>query len=181
VLVAPEIWEACPEPRENRLHPSLAGFRPITIHCREFDEEQWLIDAAGRAATATDNDPEREALYAKLLSLDRPIGRRALAPLRANPVVRNQSGAWVAPTVMTHVRGRLSKLLAPYIDAPSRAMLSAPKLMASLRIRDTLNGVDLIRFATGLAIRPRDAAAFEKLLADNFTLLTRQTVAHLSV
>lgn len=179
VLVAPEIWEACPEPRENRLHPSLARFRPIAIHCREFDEEQWLIDAAGRAANAADDDPEREALYAKLLSLDRPIGRRALAPLRANPVVRNQRGAWVAPAAMTHLRGRVGKLLAPYIDAPSRAMLGAPKLMASLRIRDTLNGADLVRFASGLATQPKDAAAFEKLLADNFTLLTRQTVAQL--
>lgn len=179
VLVAPEIWEACPEPRENRLHPSLAGFRPIVIHCREFDEEQWLIDAAGRAATAAGDDPEREALYAKLLSLDRPIGRRALAPLRANPVVRNQRGAWVAPAAMIHLRGKVGKLLAPYIDAPSRAVLGAPKLMASLRVREALNGADLVRFASGLAAQPKDVTAFEKLLADNFALLTRQTVTQL--
>ena len=138
-----------------------------------------MIDAAGRAATAADDDPEREALYAKLLSLDGPIARRALIPLRSNPVVRNQRGAWVAPADMTHLAGPVGKLLAPYVDAPSKAMLAAPRLMAGLRIRDTLNGTDLVRFSQGIMHRPTDAAGFEKLLADNFKLLTPQTVSRL--
>ena len=179
VIVDTMIWDACPEPLESRLLPSLAPFRPISIHCRPFDEEQWMIDAAGRAATAADDDPEREALYAKLLSLDGPIARRALTPLRSNPVVRNQRGAWVAPAHMALLAGQVGTLLAPYVDTPSKAMLAAPRLMAGLRIRDTLNGADLVRFAQGVISRPEDAAAFEKLLADNFKLLTPQTVGRL--
>jgi hypothetical protein len=179
IRVDADIWNACPEPLANRLHQDLVPHKAIAGICRRFDEEAWLIDAADRAASASDDDPERAALYAKLLADDVPISRRALSALRNNPVVRNQRGAWTAPVEMVLLRGNLARFMAPVIDAPSREMLAAPHLLARLRIRDRLNGTDLVRYAAAIHERPDTAERFEKLLIDNIRLLSSAIVDQL--
>lgn len=176
MIVDPELWSDCPEPEENRLHPDLAQHKAISNHCRRFDEERWLIDAAKRAANAAPDDRERETLYRKLLTRSAPVSRAALSALRANPVVKNQRGEWVAPADMVNLKRPLARLLDPVIDAPSKDLLAAPTLRARLRIRETLNGTDLIRYARTLADRPEMADRFEKLLGDHLKLLTSSTV-----
>ncbi|KAI5911892.1 DUF3883 domain-containing protein [Azoarcus sp. PA01] len=171
MIVDPDLWADCPEPEANRLHPELVPFKAISSHCRTFNEEQWLIDAAERAATAAPDDREREILYRKLLTRKTPISRRALTALRNNPVVKNQRDQWVVPSAMVHLKKPLARLLDPAIDAPSKEMLNAPDLMGRLRIRNTLNGSDLVRYARGLADRPEMAERFEKLLTENLKLL----------
>lgn len=171
MIVDPDLWIDCPEPEANRLHPELIPYKPISSHCRTFDEEQWMIDATGRAATAASDDRERETLYRKLLTRDTPISRRVLAALRNNPVVRNQHGQWVSPAAMVHLKKTLSRLLDPAIDAPSNEMVNASGLIARLRIRESLNGSDLIRFARTVTERPETAGRFEKMLTDNLKLL----------
>ncbi|NPT54900.1 DUF3883 domain-containing protein [Paraburkholderia elongata] len=171
MVVGPDLWVDCPEPEANRLHPELVPYRSISSHCRTFNEEQWLIDAAQRAATAAPDDRERETLYRKLLTREAPISRPALSALRNNPVVRNQRGQWVAPAAMVHLKKPLARLLDHAIDAPSKEMLNAPGLMARLRIRDSLNGSDLVRYARALAERPEMAERFAKLLTENPKLL----------
>jgi hypothetical protein len=179
MIVDHDLWADCPEPEANRLHPELVPFKAISGHCRTFDEERWLIDAAERAATAADDDRERETLYRKLLAREAPISRPALAALRSNPVVRNQRGEWVAPEDMVHLKRPLARLLDSAIDAPSKELLQAPALLSRLRIRDTLNGADLVRYARTLDERSEMAERFEKLLADNLKLLGAATVAEL--
>jgi hypothetical protein len=51
--------------------------------------------------------------------------------------------------------------------------------MARLRIRDTLNGSDLVRYARGLADRPEMAERFEKLLTENLKLLSTAEIEEL--
>lgn len=179
MIVDPDLWADCPEPEANRLHPELVPFKAISGHCRTFDEERWLIDAAERAATAAEDDRERETLYRKLLAREAPISRPALAALRRNPVVRNQRGEWVAPADMVHLKRPLARLLDPAIDAPSKELLQAPALLSRLRIRDALSGADLVRYARALGDRPEMAERFEKLLADNLKLLGPAIVAEL--
>ncbi|MER9998819.1 DUF3883 domain-containing protein [Mesorhizobium sp. M0051] len=176
MIVDPELWDDCPEPMANRLHPELAPFRAISGHCKLFDEERWLIDAARRAATAAPDDRERETLYRKLLTRETPISRAALSALRANPVVKNQRGEWVSPNAMAKLKPPLARLLDPAIDAPSKELLNAPALIARLRLRETLNGADLLRYARGLADRPGMADRFEKLLSENLSLLAGTTI-----
>ncbi|SDA75387.1 MULTISPECIES: DUF3883 domain-containing protein [unclassified Janthinobacterium] len=171
MIVSPDLWVDCPEPEANRLHPELVPYRAISSHCRTFNEEQWLIDAAQRAATAAPDDRERETLYRKLLTREAPISRRALSVLRNNPVVKNQRGQWIAPAAMVHLKKPLARLLDPAIDAPSNEMLNASVLVARLRIRDSLNGSDLVRYAHTLEALPETAERFEKLLIDNLKLL----------
>jgi hypothetical protein len=113
MIVDPDLWKDCPEPEANRLHPDLISYKAISGHCAKFNEEQWLIDAAGRAATATPGDRERETLYHKLLTREAPISRPALKALRNNPVVKNQRGDWVAPIAMVHLKRPLARLLDP--------------------------------------------------------------------
>jgi hypothetical protein len=179
MIVDPDLWVDCPEPEANRLHPELVSFKAISSHCRTFNEEQWLIDAAERAATAAPDDRERETLYRKLLTREAPISRRALTALRNTPVVKNQRNQWVAPTAMVHLKKPLARLLDPAIDAPSKEMLNAPDLMGRLRIRNTLNGSDLVRYARGLADRPEMAERFEKLLTENLKLLRAAEIEEL--
>jgi hypothetical protein len=179
MIVDPDLWKDCPEPEANRLHPDLISYKAISGHCAKFNEEQWLIDAAGRAATAAPGDRERETLYRKLLTREAPISRPALKALRNNPVVKNQRGDWVAPIAMVHLKRPLVRLLDPAIDAPSKEMLNAPSLMARLRIRDTLNGSDLVRYARFIADSPEKAERFEKLLADNLKLLSSPIIEEL--
>lgn len=171
MIVNPDLWVDCPEPMANRLHPELAPYKSISSHCRTFNEEQWLIDAAERAATAAPDDRERETLYRKLLTREMPISRPALSALRNNPVVKNQRGQWVAPAAMVHLKKPFARLLDPAIDAPSKEMLNAPGLMTRLRIRNSLNGSDLVRYARVMAERAETAERFEKLLTDNLKLL----------
>ncbi len=179
MIVDPDLWADCPEPKANRLHPDLVPFKAISSHCRTFNEEQWLIDAAERAATAAFDDRERETLYRKLLTRKAPISRRALMALRKSPVVKNQRNQWVAPTAMVHLKKPLARLLDPAVDAPSKEMLDAPDLMGRLRIRSTLNGLDLVRYARGLADRSEMAERFEKLLTENLKLLSTSEIEEL--
>jgi hypothetical protein len=181
MIVDADLWATCPEPEDNRLHPELAQYRAISIHCDPFNEETWLVDAAYRAASAADDDPERIALYRKLLTRDAPFSRRAFSALRSNPVVKNQRGEWVAPADMAHLKKPHMRLLDPTIDAPSKEMIAAPGLLARLRIREVLKGEDLVRFATDLPQRPELVERFENLLADNLRLLTPSIVAQLRV
>lgn len=179
MIVDPDLWADCPEPVENRLHPTLVQFKAVARHCRMFDEERWLIDAAERAAGADPDNRERKTLYRKLLTRESPISRAALSALRANPVVRNHRGEWVAPADMVHLKGPLARLLGPVVDLPAKELLAAPALLARLRIRDALNGADLVRFARALADIPDAARGFQKLLGHNLKLLTPATVEEL--
>ena len=94
MIVERDLWNDCPEPESKRLHPELVPFKAIATHCRTFDEEQWLIDAAERAALAAEDDRERKTLYRKLLTRNAPISRFVLTALRKNPVVEIQRGEW---------------------------------------------------------------------------------------
>jgi hypothetical protein len=179
IIVDPDLWKSCPEPEENRLHPALVQYRAISGHCTEFDEDQWLIDAAHRAAGAADDDPERMTLYRKLLTRDAPLSRAAFSALRSNPVTKNQRGEWVAPADMVNLKKPLARLLDPAIDSPSKEMIAAPGLLARLRIRDVLKGEDLVRFASVLPQHPELSERFEKLMADNMRLLTPVVVSQL--
>lgn len=171
MIVSPELWDDCPEPVANRLHPELIQYKSISNYCRVFDEEQWLIDAAGRASSAASDDRERETLYKKLLTSNKPISRLALSALRNNPVVKNQRGQWVSPSAMVHLSKALAKDLNLAIDAPSKEMLKAAGLITRLRIRNSLNGSDLVRYARAVSQCPEISERFEKLLADNLNLL----------
>lgn len=179
LIVGEDIWKVCHEPEENRLHRALAPFKVISTYSDEFDEEQWLADAAQRSRSAVENDREREALYRRLLAWTGPLPQKVYRALRDAPVLRNQRGEWVAPSAMVSLKKPVSDLLDPFVDAPAKQVLAASKLAAQLKIRDRLNGSDLLRFAKGLSERPDLSERFEKLLADNLKLLTPSAVAAL--
>jgi hypothetical protein len=178
-IVSDDIWKVCQEPVENRLHRALVPFKVISTYSDPFDEEQWLIDAAKRSASASDDDREREALYRRLLTWTGPLPQPVYRALRDNPVLRNQRGEWVAPSGMVILKKPVAELLDPFVDAPAKQVLSAGKLVAQLKIRDRLNGSDLVRFANGLVDRQDLSERFERLLSDHLKLLTPSVVAAL--
>lgn len=172
VQVDADIWDVCPEPLDNRLHPALAECRPIASHAREFDEQQWIVDACERAREGAIASAERTALYAKLLSDGTKLGRRALAAVRESPIAKDQRGEWCAPEDMAALRGATAKLLAPIVNIPSKQIMRRPDLLKQLRIRDKINRDDLVRLAESMDERPQDAEACAKLLSENLKLVT---------
>lgn len=179
VRVAEDIWEVCPEPMANRLHPALAGHHAIAGLCQEFDEQDWFVSAAGRARDGRIEDAERETLYAKLLVDDTRISRRALAALRDSPVVRNQRGKWSSPSEIVLLKGAQMKIMSPVVSMPSKELMARPKLLARLRIRDRLNRDDILAYANSIDERSQTAGRFESLLNENPRLLTAGLVEEL--
>jgi hypothetical protein len=178
VLVDPDIWDVCPEPMENRLHPALVSHRAIASLCRRFDEQVWIVDAAARARTGRIGENEREALYKRLLTNEK-IGRRALTAIRSSPVTRNHRGEWSAPADMVILRGAEAKLMSPVTSAPSDELLARPDLIARLRIRDRLSHDDILACARSIEERPNVAQRFESFLDKNPRFLTSATVESL--
>ncbi|WP_066996935.1 DUF3883 domain-containing protein [Mesorhizobium sp. WSM3873] len=175
VLVAPEIWNVSPEPMEHRLHQALGPHRAISAACRPFDEQNWIVEASGRASAGTISETERAALYARLLDDKAEIGRRALVAVRKAPTLRSQRGDWIAAERMVRLKGSLAKLMAPVLHLPSKELLDATVLMSKLKIRDRLASEDLIAFAENMVNRPSAAEAFERVLNDNLRLITPVT------
>lgn len=171
VVVPMEIWEVCPEPMSNRLHPRLAPHKAIASFCRVFDEQVWMRDAAVRASQGAIAPDELSALYARILDKDARIGKLALQAIRVAPVCRNSRGDWVAPDRMTIFKGRLAKLMAPVAHSPSKEMLAVDGLTDKLRIRERLIGEDLLACARSIAERPNAASQFEGLLVENLRLV----------
>ncbi len=179
VRVDSAIWEICPEPLENRLHPNLVAHRAIADLCQAFDEQDWIVSAAGRARDGRIKDTEREALYAKLLADGTKISRRALAALRDSPIVRNQRGEWIAPSRLVLLKGAQARLMSPVVSAPSKEILARSELLARLKIRKQLNSDDILAYAISIGERPHTAQRFETLLNDNQRLLTRAIIEKL--
>ena len=146
----------------NRLHPALVAHRAIAGLCREFDEQDWIASAAGRARNDQIEEAEREALYAKLLDDGTKMSRRALAALRQSPVAKNSSVAnGIRPSEMVLLKGAQAKLMSPVVNAPSKEILVRPELLARLKIRNCLNRDDILADATPINERPETAQRFE--------------------
>ncbi|WP_262691998.1 DUF3883 domain-containing protein [Kordiimonas aestuarii] len=180
VLVDDTIWDACPEPLENRLHPNLIHHQAIARLCRKFDEQSWILDAAQRAIDGDIDPVEREALYAKLLSGNIVLARKILPTLKASPVLKNHRGEWVVPSEIVSLKGGLAKLFSPTVNMPSKELSRHSKLLKRLGARKNINGEDVLNFAHSLGIRPADAERFEAFLADNMALLRPSLVSSLS-
>jgi len=163
----------------NRLHPALVAHRAIAGLCREFDEQDWIVSAAGRARNDQIEEAEREALYAKLLDDGTKMSRRALAALRQSPVAKNQRGEWIPPSEMVLLKGAQAKLMSPVVNAPSKEILVRPELLARLKIRNRLNRDDILAYATSINERPETAQRFESLLDENQRILTPALVEEL--
>ena len=163
VRVPPEIWDVCPEPRENRLHLSLVKHRAVAGLCHDFDEQTWMVQAADRALEGTADEEERETLYVRVLDERTFLGRSALTAIRKSPVMKNERGEWAAAGDMVSLSGAIAKLIAPAISGPSKEMVARPDLLKKLRIRDRLDTADLVACAVQIQRRPQSADRFEKL------------------
>jgi hypothetical protein len=177
--VALDIWEVCPEPMANRLHPDLVAHRAIAGLCSDFNEEDWIASAASRARDGRIDDEERKALYAKLLADGTKMRRRALAALRESPVALNHRGEWTAPSAMVVLHAGQRQLMSPVVSEPSEALTARPHLLARLRIRDRLSGDDILACAQTIHKRPHMSQRFETLLDENQRLLDRTLVEQL--
>jgi hypothetical protein len=180
IRVETAMWDVCPIPVASRLHSSLFGFRAIASLCKPFEIDAWIQVAAARAANETIGPEEREALYTHLMSEKLKLSPKALAAVRRSPVMKDHRSDWVAPEAMALLPKAQAAVLEPVLQAPASDLAKRPTLMRRLRIRQTLVGDDLVRFAATVAEHPARAAPLENLIKSNFRLLTPKIVTALA-
>lgn len=172
IVVPEEIWDICPEPMANRLHRHLVLETGITMFCRQFDEETWIVDACERAKAGTIEKKERDVLFDRILALGASIDKQTLAAVRTSPVVKDHRGEWAAPEKMAILKGPVWRFMSSVVSAPGKALLANAELVSRLKIRDDLNGDDLIAGAYTIKDRPEKAKDFEDILNENAKLIT---------
>jgi len=180
VIVDPSLWHVSPQPEAMRLHRDLASHRSIASLCRTFDEERWIRDACERATAGTVHQAERLALEACVLSKGATIGRRALAAIKRSPVLTDHRGAWTAAEDMVVLREPTAALFLKVLSGPSPALARIPDLLLKLRMRNAVNGHDVVKFAIRLSETPADAERFERFLDRNQQLLSSNIADRLS-
>ena len=181
VRVSPDMWEACPEPHETRLHPILYDDHAVSRYCRPFDLSRWIEEAAERATVGTITDTERDALYRHLLLPDTKLSSRLVGVIRKSPVIKDDKGAWARPDSLAILAARDAKLLGRVVRAPSSQVRQRAGLLERLAIRRKVVSEDLVVLAKIVAEEPQLAEAFEDLLRRQAALLTPKVAAALSV
>ncbi|WP_343517725.1 hypothetical protein, partial [Sphingomonas sp.] len=180
VRVDPDMWKACPEPPETRLHPRLHNDMAVARHCRPFELSRWIEEAAGRATSGTITEAEREALYRHLLSPTAKLTSRLVGVIRKSPVVRDDQGHWARPDALAILPPKDTALLERVVRAPEAAWRQRSDLLQRLAIRRKVLADDLIAVAGIVEQAPELAAPFEELLRRHLPLLTPKVVARLA-
>jgi hypothetical protein len=173
------IWEVCPVPLPLRLHPRLRDCKASMSISLNFKTDEWLCDAARRAAEGESGEDEKMVLYRYLLENGAVISRKVLSVVRRSPVLKDHRDRWVAPDGLVLLPRAQLDLLEPVISAPSEDVIKANELVNRLRIREKLLGEDLVRLARHVADTSNRVDAFEQFLAKNLVLLSPRTVAQL--
>lgn len=179
VVVPADMWEACPVPSDDRLHPELRPYGVIARQCIPFDLTDWIKSTASRARDGTATESERLALYTHLLAKDVKLAAPLLAFVRHCPVLRNAEGTWTTADELAWLPAKDHALLEPVLRTPAPA-LRTKALMERFRIRRALKAEDLTAMAEVLVDHPEKAVGFETLLARNMALLTPRIATKLS-
>jgi hypothetical protein len=180
VRVSPDMWEACPEPLESRLHPLLHDDLAIARQCRPFELARWIEEAAGRAADGAIAPSEHEALYRHLLMPETKLSSRLVGIVRRSPVLKDDQGNWARPDSLALIPGRDARLLGRVVRGPAAAVRQRPDLLDRLAIRRKVVGDDLVALAQAVEASPELAEPFEELLRRQAGLLVAKVVAGLS-
>ena len=180
VRVSPDMWEACPEPLESRLHPVLYDDVAVSRHCRPFELARWIEEAAGRAVDGTIAESEHEALYRHLLLPETKLSSRLVGIVRRSAVLKDDQGNWARPDSLALMPARDARLLGRVVRGPAAAVRQRSDLLDRLAIRRKVVGGDLVALAQAIEASPELAEPFEELLRRQAGLLVPKVVAGLS-
>jgi hypothetical protein len=178
-VVDPELSEACPIPRNRRLHPILLESRVIRSLCNPFDVSEWASEAADRIRSGKASDEERKALYRHLVSIDTRIPRTLAKILRDVPVLLDHRSEWTAPSSLVVAKGNIAEMLEPVLQFPHADFKTNIRLKKAFRFREMVSGEDLVEYARLVTAEPARAAHFERFLRVNTRLLTRAVAKEL--
>lgn len=179
VAVPEEMWDACPVPLPDRLHPALRDYLVISRQCIPFNLSTWIRDTAERARNEIATEAERTALYAHLTGKETKLSAALLAFIRQSPVFQDAEGAWATAAEMAWLPTRDRDLFNPVLRSPAPALRTRP-MLERFRIRRAVQGEDLIAMGAVLQDHPEKAPAFEAMLSRNMEMLTPRVASHLS-
>ncbi|TRC89688.1 DUF3883 domain-containing protein [Mesorhizobium sp. WSM4310] len=180
VRVEPEMWNACPERLETRLHQRLYDDMAIARHCRPFELARWIEQVAEKAAAGTVAEDEHEALYLHLLAPAAKLTSRLVGVLRKSPVVRDDHGGWARPDSLALLPPKDATLLGRVVRSPDALWRQRPDILRRLAIRRKVIANDLVTMAQAVEQDPELAEPFEDLLRRQLPLLTPKVAAALA-
>lgn len=173
------IWDVCPVPLNQRIHPDLLPHKAVARYASPFAIDEWIRDAAERCRDGTASDEERRAAFDYLLNNGATLNKRTLSAVRQSPLVRDHRDEWIAPALLISRKAAHFKELEPVLSAPGRELERSGELSRRLRIREKLSGADLVKCATFVSKHPELAERFEHVLNGVPKLLTPKTVNQL--
>ena len=179
-FVPTEILEVCPVPEENRLHPALSQSRVLRSLCKSFNVVAWIQDVTGRVETDKADERERISLYRYLLSVSGRVPRQLLKVVRNSPVLRDQNGNWVSPKSITAPGTTGIRRFRRALHLPHRDYAKDTTLAKALRLKKSITGDDVVRFAEIVSAQPEVAREFERILERSRDLLTAPTIRRLA-
>jgi Domain of unknown function (DUF3883) len=159
-----------------QLHPILARSKVIAGLCKKFNVSEWLLDTARKIQAGSASSEAREAVYRYLISPERRVSVATLRKLRAVPVLRDSSGAWVAPSSITLQAVSGAEELAAVLHAPHPDYAGDLKLAQDLGFRQRIGEQDIIAYARLVSKHPELAEAFEETLKRFPRLLTKRVI-----
>lgn len=177
--VDPSIWDVCPAPPVQRLHPALLPYQGIARYSQPFAIDDWVRGVAERCRSGTASEPEKSAAYGYLLAQGVNLKGTTIAVVRRAPIVRDHRDAWAAPASLVDRHAAYFSDLEPVLSAPHPQLEAARELSRRLRFRDRLTGADLIQCAKFVSDHPEMAERFEHVLSRVPQLLTDKVVAQL--
>src|ERR1700722_20116042 len=174
------IWDVCPVPLADRLHPDLLAHWGLARFAKAFEVDDWIRSVAQRCQEGTADMSEREATYQYLLAHGSTLKTTTIAAVRHSPIVKDQRNEWVTPTSLISRHAKYFGDLERALSAPSEELERAPEMARRLRIRAKLNGADLVRCAAFVTTNSGLAEQFENVLSNMPQLLTPATAKNLS-
>jgi hypothetical protein len=174
------IWDVCPVPLSERLHPDLLSYSGIARFSKTFAIDDWVRGVAERCRDGTTTDQERAAAYQYLLTRGSTLKNATIAAVRHSPIVKDHRNGWIAPASLISSHAKYFGDLEPALSAPSEELERAVEIIRCLRIREKISGADLTRCAAFVSNNPELSERFENVLSRVPQLLTAATVKQLS-
>ena len=165
-VVPSDVWEACPVPLSQRLHPDLAGFKALARLAKKFDLTDWIRSTARRTRNNEVSDEERHALMNVILSRQGRFDAGTLRILLGSPILLDHHGQWVEPRKITVRRAKGAKALAPVLSFAAPSYAKDAELARRLSFRTAVDGNDLVNLAEWVSVHPDAPNQFEDALLE---------------
>ncbi len=174
-----EIAAICPVAPSQRLHPEIAHSKILGHPWTNKALAKWIQEICQRAIDGETTDPELQAIYKYVLSVDGRLPQNAKRAVMNAPVIRDSKNNWVCPKEITLRNAKGARSFGPALFFPHNDYSKNAVLLRTLHVKHKITSEDIIRFAYLASQGPELSRKFEDALKRNVNLITRKVVTEL--